>query len=57
MITKWQQLPNADEEDKYQIRDCFIGSYNEEYGEDDDIISIDFINYGRCKIAWIAGTS
>ena len=39
-----QQLPNADEEDKYQIRDCFIGSYNEEYGEDDDIISIDYSN-------------
>lgn len=39
-----QQLPNAEEEDKYQIRDCFIGSFNEAYGKDDDIISIDYSN-------------
>ena len=39
-----QQIPNAEEDDKYQIRDCFIGSYNEEYGVDNDIISIDYSN-------------
>ena len=39
-----QQLPNADEEDKYQIRDCFIGSWNEKYGVNNDIISIDYSN-------------
>lgn len=35
------QLPNADEEDTYQIRDVFIGSYNEKFGVNNDIISVD----------------
>lgn len=38
------QLPNANEDDKYQIRDCFIGSMNEETGVRDDIISVDYSN-------------
>lgn len=37
------QLPNANEDDKYQIRDCFIGSMNEETGVRDDIISVDLM--------------
>lgn len=35
------QLPNAGEDDKYKIREVFIGNYNEELKEHDDIISID----------------
>jgi DNA polymerase-1 len=38
------QLPNAKDDDKYQIRDVFIGSINEETGEREDIISVDFSN-------------
>lgn len=38
------QLPNANEDDKYQIRDCFIGSIDENTGERKDIISVDYSN-------------
>ena len=39
------QLPNADEEeDKYLIRDCFIGSVDENTGKRNHIISIDYSN-------------
>lgn len=38
------QLPNAKDDDKYQIRDCFIGSMNEETGVRNDIISVDYSN-------------
>ncbi|MFI3211504.1 MAG: DNA polymerase [Peptostreptococcaceae bacterium] len=38
------QLPNAHEEDKYQIRDCFIGDINEDTKEDEYIISVDYSN-------------
>lgn len=38
------QLPNAEDDDKYQIRDCFIGSVNEKTGIRNDIISIDYSN-------------
>jgi DNA polymerase-1 len=48
-----QQLPKSLEDDesglyelvkKYQIRDCFIGNYNEVTKKRDDIISIDYSN-------------
>lgn len=35
------QMPNAKEDDKYQIRDCFIGMLNEETGKREHIISVD----------------
>lgn len=38
------QLPNAEDDDKYQIRDVFIGDYNEELGEREKIISVDYSN-------------
>lgn len=38
------QLPNANEDDKYQIRDCFIGSVDENTGKRKHIISIDYSN-------------
>ena len=38
------QLPNASEEDKYQIRDCFIGSIDPNTGKRKYIISVDFSN-------------
>lgn len=36
-----QQIPNASEEDKYQMRSLFIGAMNEETGKRDSIISAD----------------
>lgn len=38
------QMPNASEDDKYQIRDVFIGSMNEKTGKRDKIISVDYSN-------------
>lgn len=38
------QLPNAGDDDKYQIRDVFIGDMNEDTGVRDHIISVDFSN-------------
>lgn len=37
------QMPNAKEDDKYQIRDCFIGNMGEN-GKRDYIISVDYSN-------------
>lgn len=37
------QMPNAEEGDKYQIRDCFIGNMRED-GRRDHIISVDYSN-------------
>ena len=39
-----QQLPKADEEDKYQIRSLFIGSLDEETGKRKKIVALDFAN-------------
>jgi DNA polymerase-1 len=39
-----QQLPKADEEDKYQIRSIFIGSISEKTGKRKKIISLDQSN-------------
>lgn len=39
-----QQLPKADEEDKYQIRSLFIGSIDEVTGKRKKIIALDFAN-------------
>lgn len=36
------QMPNAREDDKYQIRDCFIGNMREN-GKRDYIISVDLL--------------
>lgn len=38
------QLPNAEDEDKYQIRDCFIGSIDPKTNKRKHIISIDYSN-------------
>lgn len=38
------QLPNANEDDKYQIRDVFIGDIDENTGKRKHIISIDYSN-------------
>lgn len=38
------QLPNASDEDKYQIRDCFIGDIDEATGKRKHIISVDYSN-------------
>lgn len=37
------QMPNAKDDDKYQIRDCFIGNMREN-GKRDHIISVDYSN-------------
>lgn len=39
-----QQLPKADDEDKYQIRRMFIGSVNEDTGKRNKIVALDFSN-------------
>ena len=39
-----QQLPKADEEDKYQIRSLFIGSIDENTGRHKKIVALDFSN-------------
>ena len=39
-----QQLPKADEEDKYQIRSVFIGSIDEKTGKRKKIIALDYHN-------------
>ena len=39
-----QQLPKADEEDKYQIRSLFIGSIDENTGNRKKIVALDFAN-------------
>ena len=39
-----QQLPKADEEDKYQIRSLFIGSVDENTGKRKKIVALDFAN-------------
>lgn len=39
-----QQLPKADEEDKYQIRSLFIGSLDENTGKRKKIVALDFAN-------------
>lgn len=38
------QLPNASDEDKYQIRDCFIGDIDPKTGKRKHIISVDYSN-------------
>lgn len=38
------QMPNASDEDKYQIRSVFIGDMNRETGVRDKIISVDYSN-------------
>ena len=38
------QIPNSGDDDKYKIREVFIGDYNPVKKEHDDIISIDFSN-------------
>lgn len=38
------QMPNASEDDKYQIRDVFIGSINKKTEKRDKIISVDYSN-------------
>ena len=39
-----QQMPKARDDDKYQIRDMFIGSVNDKTGERNKIISADYKN-------------
>lgn len=38
------QMPNAKDDDKYQIRDCFIGDIDNKTGKRKHIISVDFSN-------------
>lgn len=49
-----QQLPKADEEDKYQIRSVFIGSVNES-GKRNKIIAIDYHNLEMVCLTHFSG--
>lgn len=50
-----QQLPKAEEDDKYQIRSVFIGSMNEETGKRNKIIAIDYHNLEMVCLTHFSG--
>lgn len=50
-----QQLPKAEEDDKYQIRSVFIGSINPETGKRNKIIAIDYHNLEMVCLTHFSG--
>lgn len=50
-----QQLPKADDEDKYQIRSVFIGSIDEKTGKRKKIIAIDYHNLEMVCLTHFSG--
>jgi len=50
-----QQLPKAEEDDKYQIRSVFIGSMNEETGKRNKIIALDYHNLEMVCLTHFSG--
>lgn len=50
-----QQLPKAEENDKYQIRSVFVGSMNPETGERNKIIAIDYHNLEMVCLTHFSG--
>lgn len=50
-----QQLPKAEEDDKYQIRSVFIGSINPETGKRNKIIALDYHNLEMVCLTHFSG--
>ena len=50
-----QQLPKAEEDDKYQIRSVFVGSMNEDTGKRNKIIAIDYHNLEMVCLTHFSG--
>lgn len=50
-----QQLPKAEEDDKYQIRSVFIGSINEKTGKRNKIIALDYHNLEMVCLTHFSG--
>lgn len=50
-----QQLPKAEEDDKYQIRSVFIGSMNEDTGKRNKIIALDYHNLEMVCLTHFSG--
>lgn len=50
-----QQLPKAEEDDKYQIRSVFVGSVNPETGKRNKIIAIDYHNLEMVCLTHFSG--
>ena len=50
-----QQLPKAEEEDKYQIRSVFIGSIDENTGERKKILALDYHNLEMVCLTHFSG--
>ena len=50
-----QQLPKADEDDKYKIRSVFVGSINSETGKRNKIIAIDYHNLEMVCLTHFSG--
>ena len=50
-----QQLPKAEEDDKYQIRSVFIGSMNKETGKRNKIIALDYHNLEMVCLTHFSG--
>lgn len=50
-----QQLPKAEEDDKYQIRSVFIGSMNEKTGKRNKIIALDYHNLEMVCLTHFSG--
>ena len=50
-----QQLPKAEDDDKYQIRSVFIGSMNEETGKRNKIIALDYHNLEMVCLTHFSG--
>lgn len=50
-----QQLPKAEENDKYQIRSVFVGSMNPKTGERNKIIAIDYHNLEMVCLTHFSG--
>lgn len=50
-----QQLPKADEEDKYQIRSVFIGSIDEKTGKRKHILALDYHNLEMVCLTHFSG--
>ena len=50
-----QQLPKAEDDDKYQIRSVFIGSMNEKTGKRNKIIALDYHNLEMVCLTHFSG--
>ena len=50
-----QQLPKAEDDDKYQIRSVFIGSINEETGKRNKILALDYHNLEMVCLTHFSG--